>query len=68
MAGIESIDPVARCAAEVDSGYFGGYVKPANLADKRKDRRFAVNQSGKRKAVIISIAVVAAARLKSMTR
>lgn len=39
--------------AEVDSGYFGGYVKPANLADKRKDRRFAVNQSGKRKAVII---------------
>ena len=35
------------------SGYFGGYVKPANLADKRKDRRFAVNQSGKRKAVII---------------
>ena len=39
--------------AEVDSGYFGGYVKPANLADNRKDRRFAVNQSGKRKAVII---------------
>jgi transposase-like protein len=39
--------------AEVDSGYFGGYVKPANLADKRKDRRFAVNQSGKRKAVIV---------------
>src|SRR5208337_5207307 len=24
--------------AEVDSGYFGGYVKPADLADKRKDR------------------------------
>jgi hypothetical protein len=39
--------------AEVDSAYFGGYVKPANLADKRKDRRFAVNQSGKRKAVIV---------------
>jgi transposase-like protein len=39
--------------AEVDSGYFGGYMKPANLAEKRKDRRFAVNQSGKRKAVII---------------
>jgi transposase-like protein len=39
--------------AEVDSGYFGGYVKPANLAEKRKDRRFAINQSGKRKAVII---------------
>ena len=27
--------------AEVDSGYFGGYVKPANLAEHRKDRRFA---------------------------
>ena len=25
--------------AEVDAGYFGGYVKPANLAEKRKDRR-----------------------------
>src|ERR1700726_2861216 len=34
--------------AEVDSGYFGGYVKPANLAEKRKDRRFTANQSGKR--------------------
>jgi transposase-like protein len=39
--------------AEVDSGYFGGYLKPANLAEKRKDRRFAMNQTGKRKAVII---------------
>jgi transposase-like protein len=39
--------------AEVDSGYFGGYVKPANLAAGRKDRRFALNQNGKRKAVII---------------
>jgi hypothetical protein len=39
--------------AEVDSGYFGGYVKPANIADHRKDRRFAVNQSGERKAVIV---------------
>jgi ISXO2-like transposase domain/Transposase zinc-ribbon domain len=39
--------------AEVDSGYFGGYVKPANRADRRLDRRFAVNQSGKRKAVVV---------------
>src|ERR1700726_1017796 len=39
--------------AEVDSGYFGGYVKPANLAEKRKDRRFTANQSGKRKAVVV---------------
>src|SRR5258708_2997201 len=25
--------------AEVDGGYFGGYVKPANLKDNRRDRR-----------------------------
>lgn len=39
--------------AEVDAGYFGGYVRPANRAEHRKDRRFAANQSGKRKAVIV---------------
>jgi hypothetical protein len=27
--------------AEIDGGYFGGYVKPANLKEKRVDRRFA---------------------------
>src|ERR1700687_936024 len=35
--------------AEVDTGYFGGYVKPANLKPHRLDRRYAMNQSGKRK-------------------
>src|SRR5437899_8422142 len=39
--------------AEIDTGYFGGYVKPANLREHRLDRRLAVNQSGKRKAVVI---------------
>ena len=39
--------------AEVDSAYFGGYVKPANRKEDRIDRRFAENQSGKRKAVIV---------------
>jgi hypothetical protein len=39
--------------AEVDSGYFGGYVRPANLAQHRVDRRFGEHQSGKRKAVIV---------------
>ena len=39
--------------AEVDGGYFGGYVKPANLKENRKDRRFWINQTGKRKAVVI---------------
>jgi hypothetical protein len=40
-------------AAEVDGRYFGGYVKPANQKEHRRDRRFAGNQSGKRKVVII---------------
>jgi transposase-like protein len=39
--------------AEVDGGYFGGYVKPANLAEHRVDRRFARNQNGKRKVVVV---------------
>jgi hypothetical protein len=39
--------------AEVDGGYFGGYVKPANRKENRLDRRFAQNQSGKRKVVVI---------------
>ena len=39
--------------AEVDGGYFGGYVKPANLRENRRDRRLAGNQSGKRRVVVV---------------
>jgi transposase-like protein len=39
--------------AEVDGGYFGGYVKPANLKEDRRDRRLAANQNGKRQCVVI---------------
>src|ERR1700687_300201 len=42
-----------RKVAEVDGGYFGGYVKPANLKEYRRDRRLQRNQNGKRKAVVI---------------
>ena len=38
---------------EVDGAYFGGYVKPANKREDRKDRRLAVNQSGKRQVVVV---------------
>src|ERR1700679_2764234 len=38
---------------EVDGGYFGGYVKPANHKEMRRDRRLAVNQNGKRKVVVV---------------
>jgi hypothetical protein len=39
--------------AEVDGGHFGGYVKPANLAENRRDRRLKQNQTGKRQVVVI---------------
>jgi transposase-like protein len=39
--------------AEIDGGYFGGYVKPANRRESRVDRRLRRNQSGKRKVVVI---------------
>src|ERR1700682_5817479 len=39
--------------AEVAGGYFGGYVKPANQKEYRRDRRLARNQNGKRKVVVI---------------
>lgn len=38
---------------ETDGAYFGGYVKPANRKEDRRDRRFLENQSGKRKVVVI---------------
>src|ERR1700680_1248405 len=39
--------------AEVDGGYFGGYVKPANHRENRVDRRRRQHQSGKRKVVVV---------------
>jgi transposase-like protein len=39
--------------ASVDGAYFGGYVKPANLREDRKDRRLWKNKSGKRQCVVI---------------
>ena len=38
--------------AEVDGAYFGGYVKPANHVENRRDRRLAINQNGKRRVVV----------------
>ena len=40
--------------AEIDGAYFGGYVKPANYAENRRDRRLAINQNGKRRVVVIA--------------
>lgn len=38
---------------EIDGAFFGGYVKPANNVEDRKDRRKKANQSGKRQSVIV---------------
>lgn len=43
----------AGAVVEVDGAYFGGYVKPENRAEDRKDRRLKENQNGKRQAVVI---------------
>ena len=39
--------------AEIDGGYFGGYMKPANHRENRRDRRLVRNQNGKRQCVVI---------------
>ena len=38
---------------EIDGAYFGGYVKPENRKEDRRDRRLAANQTGKRQCVVI---------------
>lgn len=39
--------------ASVDGAYFGGYSKPANLKENRRDRRLSENQTGKRRVVVV---------------
>jgi transposase-like protein len=39
---------------EVDGAYFGGYVKPANRREDRKDRRLRMHQTGKRQVVVVA--------------
>lgn len=37
---------------EVDGAYFGGHIRPANVAEKRVDRRLKAHQTGKRRVVV----------------
>jgi hypothetical protein len=46
--------------AEIDGAYFGGHVRPENLAADRVDRRLSENKSGKRRAVVVMRGVAAA--------
>jgi len=40
-------------SVEVDGAYFGGYLKPANRREDRKDRRRRIYQTGKREVVVV---------------
>lgn len=50
----EQAASVIEGEASVDGAYFGGYVKPANKAADRVDRRRKVHQSGKRQVVVVA--------------
>jgi transposase-like protein len=47
-------DATVSGEVEIDGMYAGGYVKPANYKEHRRDRRLAVNQNGKRRVVIVA--------------
>ena len=49
----EDQNATARGDVEIDGAYFGGYVKPANYKEHRRDRRLAENRTGKRRVVIV---------------
>lgn len=51
--GRNSADRTASGVVEIDGAYFGGYVKPTNYVENRKDRRLAKNQNGKRRVVAV---------------
>jgi transposase-like protein len=49
----EMKDATLNGEIEVDGAYFGGYVRPENRKEDRKDRRLKENRSGKRKVVVV---------------
>ena len=49
----EQANMTLRGHVEVDGAYFGGYVRPENRKEDRKDRRLAENQTGKRRVVVV---------------
>jgi transposase-like protein len=50
---LEQQGRILNGVVEMDGGYFGGYVKPENRKEDRKDRRLKANSSGKRECVVI---------------
>lgn len=50
---LEQAGRILNGIVEIDGAYFGGYVKPENRKEDRKDRRLLENRSGKRQCVVI---------------
>lgn len=49
----ERADRELNGIVEIDGGYFGGYAKPENRKEDRRDRRLKANLTGKRQCVVI---------------
>lgn len=52
LSAVQTSEKV-RGEVEIDGGYFGGYIKPANMKEHRLDRRTRYVQNGKRQCVVI---------------
>jgi len=51
--GAEMQDRRLSGDVEIDGAYFGGHIKPENRKEDRRDRRLAIHQTGKRRAVVV---------------
>jgi transposase-like protein len=50
----EKVNATVSGEVAVDGAYFGGHIRPANRREDRIDRRLAVNQTGKRRVVVVA--------------
>lgn len=53
MAAQQAQLPKLRGEVEIDGGWFGGHIRPANFSENRIDRRLWRYQTGKRRAGIV---------------
>lgn len=51
--GAQQAEEIAQGQVEIDGLHVGGHVRPSNRRFYRRDRRLAVNRSGKRRVVIV---------------
>jgi hypothetical protein len=49
-AEVETVQPAGEVG--IDGCYVGGYVKPSNFKENRRDHRLVINQNGKRRVVV----------------